>query len=402
MLAPRPLVTLLLVTLASSVGCAKSTGPDTPPDPDDAPLPNSLDINTWTQAERVARFPKFDSIFPSQVVRRGGAVRDLPAGTPLPFGADGERALRDFIATQGVSGLLVLQDGRIRLERYALGQTASSRWTSFSVAKSLTSILVGAALRDGSITSLDAPITNYITELRGSAYEGVTVRHLITMTSGVAWNEDYSDPNSDIRRFIQYKPVPGLDANVGFVRTLPREAPPGTRWKYKTPETNLLGTLLIAATRKPLGTYLSEKIWAPYGMDRDATWLQDHVGHAQGGCCLQATLRDFGRIGQFVLDGARVNGQSIVPVGWIETSTRKQWDIGVPGRGYGYQWWTTDAGPFEARGVYGQLIHVDPARRLVVVILGSWLSPTAADSDQQQRNLITSLGAALDAEAAGR
>jgi CubicO group peptidase (beta-lactamase class C family) len=402
MIAPRALVTLLFVTLASSAGCSKATGPDAPPDTDGNPLPGSLDIYSWTQAERIARFPKLDSIFPSQVVRRGAAVRDLPAGTPLPIGADGERTLNDFITTQGVAGLLVLQDGRIRLERYALGQTASSRWTSFSVAKSLTSLLVGAALRDGSITSLDAPITNYITELRGSAYEGVTVRHLITMTSGVAWNEDYSDPNSDIRRFTQYKPVPGLDANVGFVRTLRREAPPGTKWLYKTPETNLLGTLLIAATSKPLGTYLSEKIWAPYGMDRDATWLNDHVGHAQGGCCLQATLRDFGRIGQFVLDGARVNGQSIVPVGWIETSTRKQWDIGVPGRGYGYQWWTTDAGPFEARGIYGQLIHIDPARRLVVVILGSWLTPTAGDSDQLQRNLITSLGAALDAEAAGR
>ncbi len=398
--------------LASSLALAFLTGCGTSAAPTGSTLTPGIDafsrgaeVLAWTQAQRVRGFQKMDSIFPSNLIRRGSAVRELAVGTPLPglaAGGDGERMLNEFIASQQVAGLLVIQDGRIRLERYALGFTASSRWTSFSVAKSLTSVLVGAAIKDGQIAGLDAFVTQYIPELRGTAYEGVTVRHLLTMTSGIAWNENYTDPNSDIIRFSRYQPVPGLDANVGFVRTLRREAPAGTRWVYKTPETNLLGTLVIAATGKPLATYLSEKIWAPYGMDRDATWLVDHIGHEQGGCCIQASLRDFGRIGQFMLDGGLVNGQSVVPAGWLEASTRKQFDIGVAGSGYGYQWWTNDTGSFEARGLYGQLVHVDPARKLVVVITGSWGIPSGGEPQTLQRALVASLAAALDSEAAGR
>ncbi len=394
MTSQRTIATLCL--LAS--GCAKATSPqDKPPINADDVFSRAAEFFTWTQPQKIAYFPRMDSIFPSQVVSRGAAVRELPVGVPLVAGADAERMLNDFIVAHQVAGILVLRDGRVRLERYGLGQSATSRWTSFSVAKSVTSLLVGAAIKDGIISGLDAPVTNYIPELRGTAYEGVTVRHLITMTSGVAWNENYSDPNSDILRFTRFKPVAGVDANVSFVRTLQREAPPGTRWVYKTPETNLLGSLLIAASGKPLSTYLSEKIWSRYGMERDASWLTDHIGHAQGGCCLQATLRDFGRIGQFVLDGARVNGQSIVPTGWIEASTRKQWDIGAQGQGYGYQWWTYDGGSFEARGLYGQLLYIDPARRMVVVIVGAWTTPVGGPSDGAQRSMIASITAALDA-----
>ena len=398
MTALRTITTLSLLAASSAVGCAKATAPqDKPVANGDDVFSRAAEFFTWSQPQKLAYFPRMDSLFPSQVVSRGAAVRDLPAGVPLVSGAEAERTLNDFIVAHQVAGLLVLRDGRVRLERYALGQSATSRWTSFSIAKSVTSLLVGAAIKDGLIAGLDAPLTNYIPELRGTAYDGVTVRHLITMTSGVAWNENYSDPNSDIARLTRYKPAPGLDANVGFVRTLQREAAPGTKWVYKTPETNLLGSLVIAATGKPLATYLSQKIWAPYGMDRDATWLTDHIGHAQGGCCLQATLRDFGRIGQFVLDGARVNGESVVPAGWLEASTRKQWSIGVPGQGYGYQWWTNDAGSFEARGLYGQLLYIDPARRLVVVIVGAWTDPVGGPSALAQRNLIASITAALDA-----
>lgn len=365
----------------------------------------AADLLTWNQARKITAFPAMDTIFPSRVVRRGATVRDLPVGPPLaallPTPA-AERALTDFIATQQVAGLLILVDGKIRLERYALGQSASSRWTSFSMAKSITSLLAGAAIKDGYISGLDALLTTYIPELRGSAYEGVTVRHLLTMTSGIAFNEDYSDPNSDIARLLRFKLTPGVDANVSFVRTLRREAPPGTKWLYKTPETNLLGSLVIAATGKTLAAYLSEKIWAPYGMDRDATWLVDHVGHEQGGCCLQATLRDLGRFGQLMLEGGVVNGQSIVPDGWVAASTRKQFSIGVPGGGYGYQWWTSDDNTFEARGIFGQLIHIDPARKLVVVVSGAWADPLTTSSQDLQRQLVAAISTAVDAERAGR
>ncbi len=396
-----PRTTVLLCSVVLLSGCGKPVAPiDLPPAIGNDAFSRAAELLAWNQTQRVTGFARMDSIFPSHRIARGTTPRALPTGAPLATLSDSVsvRNLNEFITSQGVAGLLVLQDGRIRLERYALGQTAASRWTSFSVAKSLTSILVGAAIRDGAIAGLDANITDYITGLRGSAYDGVTVRHLLTMTSGVAWNEDYFDPNSDIRRFTQYTPVPGLDANVGFLRTVRRESVPGTRWVYKTPETNLLGILVLEATRKPLATYLSEKIWGPYGMESDATWLTDHVGHEQGGCCLQATLRDFGRIGQFMLDGARVNGQSIVPAGWVEASTRTQQMTGITGLGYGYQWWTRGVGSFEARGLYGQLIHVDPARRLVVVIIGSWSDALSGGSDGLQQALVAAIAAAVDAE----
>jgi CubicO group peptidase (beta-lactamase class C family) len=402
--ARRVVCVLTCATLSVIEGCGGAT---TSPSGGDATgidvFSRGADLLTWNQTRRVAAFPAMDTIFPSHVVRRGASVHDLPVGPPLNTllpTPEAERALTDFIASQNVAGLLILVDGKIRLERYALGQTASSRWTSFSVAKSLTSLLVGAAIKDGYISGPDALVTTYIPELKGSAYEGVTVRHLLTMTSGVAFNEDYSDPNSDIVRFTHFKLTPGIDANVSFVRTLKREAPPGTKWVYKTPETNLIGTLVIAATGRPLATYLSEKIWAPYGMDHDATWLVDHVGHEQGGCCIQATLRDYARFGQYMLDAGLASGSSIVPAGWVTAATRTQFQTGVPGTGYGYLWWTSDGGPFEARGIYGQLIHIDPARQLVVVVSGAWNDPLSATSQDLQRQLVTAIGNAVDAERA--
>src|SRR5262249_44815784 len=156
----------------------------------------------------------------------------------------------------------VLVDGRVRLERYGLGHGPAGRWTSFSMAKSLTSTLVGAATRDGFIHSVDDPVTRYIAGLRGSAYEGVSIRQLLTMTSGVRWNEDYADLKSDVALFYETPPDEGFDATVSYMRKLPREAPAGEKWLYKTGETNLIGVLVEEATHRKLADYLSEKIWA--------------------------------------------------------------------------------------------------------------------------------------------
>jgi CubicO group peptidase (beta-lactamase class C family) len=235
--------------------------------------------------------------------------------------------------------------------------------------------------------------------LKDTVYEGVTVRQLLTMTSGVAFTEDYADPDSDIMRLYRDPPVEGMDATVGFVRQLGREAAPGELWRYKTPETNLAGVLVMAATGKPLAHYLSEKIWRPYGMEQDATWLVDHVGNEQGGCCLQAGLRDYARFGQFVIEGARIDGDSILPAGWLETATSPQADTGLPG-GYGYQWWPLGDGTFQARGIFGQLIHVDPARELVVVISAAWPGPREQDRRRAQVGLVREFAAAIDAERA--
>jgi CubicO group peptidase (beta-lactamase class C family) len=324
----------------------------------------------WTQEQRDQNFPHMERTFPTHVVRAGRRIRTLPAGQPLAIPAWEVDA---FINAQNIAGLIVLQDGRVRLERYARGFGPAGRWTSFSVAKSFTSTLVGAAIKDGYIRSVEEPVTKYIPELRGGAYDGVTIAQLLTMTSGVRWNEDYTNPNSDVARMFA-QPVPeGMDATVAYMRTLPRDTAPGAKWVYKTGETNLIGVLVAKATGKSLAAYLSEKIWRPYGMEADAYWMIDPSGQEVGGCCLSVTLRDYARMGQLALEG----GRGIVPADWFAAATSEKASVGRPGFGYGYQWWTYPHGRFGGNGIFGQSVTVDPASRTVVAIVGAW--PRATD-----------------------
>lgn len=334
-------------------------------------LPTNRDVLFWRQNQRDAAFRAMDRLpilVRWHVVQPGQNPRALPLGPSLSLPLDVDA----YMAGQRSAALLVLHKGRLRLERYGLGFDAGGRWTSFSVAKSFTSILVGAALRDGHIRSMDDKVSDYIPEMKGSAYDAVSLRQLLTMTSGVRWNEDYADPQSDVARFNNHLPEPGVDALASYLRRLPREAPAGTRWNYSTGETNLVGVLLRRATGKPLAQYLQEKIWQPAGMERPATWLLSKTGVEISGCCVQASPRDFARFGQLILEGARIGGQGIVPEGWLGEATTTRIGIGQPGKGYGYQWWTFDDGSFTARGIFGQGIFIDPKRELVIVSNANW------------------------------
>lgn len=336
-----------------------------------ATLPTNRDLLFWNQAQRDAAFRALDRLpilAKSRVVHAGGTPMPLPAGAPLKLPLD----VGAYMAGQRSAALIIVQDGKLRLERYGLGFDPHGRWTSFSVAKSITSLLVGAALRDGFIRSMDDKVSDYIPQMKGSAYDDVSIRQLLTMTSGVRWNENYGDPDSDVARFNNHQPEPGVEAIVSYLRRLPREAPPGTRWHYSTGETNLVGILVSQATKKPLAQYLSEKIWSRAGMEQDATWILSRTGQEISGCCIQAATRDFARLGLFVLDGARIGGRSIVPEGWLAQATTTQVDIGRPGQGYGDLWWTHDDGSYEAKGIFGQGIFIDPKRRLVIASNADW------------------------------
>jgi len=336
-----------------------------------ATFPTNRDLLFWTQPQRDAAFRALDRLpvlAKARDVPAGDKVLPLPPGPPLKLAVD----VDDYMAGQRSAALLIVHDGKLRLERYGLDFDARGRWTSFSVAKSITSVLVGAALRDGFIRSMDDKVSDYIPEMKGSAYDEVSIRQLLTMTSGVRWNEDYADPESDVARFNNHKPEDGVDALVSYLRRLPREVPAGTRWHYSTGETNLVGVLLGRAIGKPLAEYLSEKIWKPAGMEQKAAWILSRTGNEISGCCIQAATRDYARFGLFVLYGARVDGQSIVPDGWLEEATAARTEIDVPGRGYGYQWWTYADGSYAARGIFGQGIFVDPKRRIVIVSNANW------------------------------
>ena len=336
-----------------------------------ATAPTNKDLLFWSQPQRDAAFRAMDRISllaKWHDIPASGTPSALPPGPPLKLPLDVDA----YLAGQRAAAVIVLHDGKVRLERYGLGFDAAGRWTSFSVAKSITSTLLGAALKDGHIKSMDDKVSDYIPEMKGSAYDEVSIRQLLTMTSGVKWNENYADPKSDVAQFNNHQPEPGVDALVSYMRKLPREVPPGTRWLYSTGETNLVGILLNRAIKKPLATYLSEKVWVPAGMEQKATWILSKTGQEISGCCIQAASRDFARFGQFILNGAAVGGKSIVPDGWLEQATTTRVPIGQPGRGYGYQWWTYDSGAFTARGIFGQGIFIDPQRKLVIASNADW------------------------------
>lgn len=359
----------MILTLAATVlltACGQ-VGGDAPSD-----LPKDLNVLFWPQDKRDSAFRQMEKLVPVHTAQASGHTKTLEPGTPIKLDLD----IDTYMAAQRNAGLIILQDGKIRFEKYALGQNAEGRWTSFSVAKSFTSSLVGAAIKDGYIKSLDDKVTAYIPDLKGSAYDDVSVKQLLTMTSGVRWNEDYTDPKSDVALFNLHKAEPGVDVTVSYMRKLPREAPAGSKWVYKTGETNLIGVLVSSATKKTLTDYLAEKVWQPYGMEQDAIWMLGSTGHEISGCCISASLRDYARFGEFVRSGGVVNGASIFPTNWMAQATQKQADIGMPGKGYGFQWWTYDDGSFAAQGIFGQGILIDPKRNLVIASNGNWPKAT--------------------------
>lgn len=329
----------------------------------------------WSQSQRNRGLRSIDRIYSVREVSAGDSPSPLEPGPPLDFGFD----IAAHMQRQCNAGLIILHDGRVRFEAYSDGYGPHERWTSFSVAKSITSTLVGAAIKDGAIGDTDDLIADYLPGLVGSAYADVTIRHLLTMTSGVAWNEAYDDPDADVARLWTGTPEPEIDNFSNYMRKLSKAAPPGSVWLYNTGETNLLGAAISRATGKSLSAYLSDSIWRPYGMERDAAWIIAADGHEVGGCCLSVSLRDYARFGQFILEGAMINGNPVVPEGWLRAATTKQADIGELGRGYGYQWWTNDDGSFDARGIFGQGIYIDPATRLVIASSGNW--PNAVEPD---------------------
>lgn len=347
------------------------------------------EILFWDQPTRERNFRAMEKVFPGYVVKAGSRFKPLPTGTPLPV--DGA-TVDAYMKANNVAGLIVIQDGRVRLERYGLGFRREGRWTSFSVAKSFTSTLVGAAIKDGFIKSVDEPVTRYIPELAGSGYDGVTIAQLLTMTSGVRWNEDYTDPNSDVAR-MYVKPAPaGMDATVAYMRTLPRETKPGEKFVYKTGETNLIGVLVSNAIGdRSIATYLSEKIWKPYGMEADAFWMIDPTGQEVSGCCLSVSLRDYARMGLFALEG----GAGLVPDDWIAEATRSHVTLNAAGFGYGYQWWTYPGGLYGGQGIFGQSITIDPKTRTVVAIVSAWPKATGSDLTMPRLKFVSELVAGV-------
>lgn len=324
---------------------------------------------------QIAAFRNVDAVAPVRHVASGGATRPLPKAlrdfSDLRYEVDGEQYdLDDFMRHNHVGGLLVIEDGKIVFEGYGLGNARDTRWVSFSVTKSVTSLLVGAAIQEGYIGSVDDPVTDYLPQLRDTAYEGVSIRHVLQMASGTDWNEDYADPESDVAG----SPSDMLKL-MHFMGAKPRVAEAGAAFNYNTGETNLAGAIVRAAVGNNLGAYLSRTIWQPWGMEADAVWMaHGPQGGEWGGCCMAPTLRDWGRLGLFLLaDGVLDDGTRVLPEGWLAESLTPS-----PGADhYGYLWWLLGDGRYLALGIFGQAIHVDPDARRIIAVQSAWPQATS-------------------------
>lgn len=336
---------------------------------------------------RAENFRTMHELFPSREVPAGGDVWELPrpSGGPAPlpekYRFEGkERSLASFLEESETTGLLVLRDGAITHESYYRGYDAEARIQSFSMAKSVVSALVGIAVREGHIRSVRDPVSDYLPELRGSGYEGVSIHDVLTMSSGVDFDEDYDSFRSDVmwlpvRIFGFQHAAPDILAELGTRRE------PGTYNEYISSDSLVLGLLVERVTGVFLAQYLSEKIWIPAGMERSAWWNTDHHNNGLGHAFLGATLRDFGRLGLLYLNGGvrsdRPDAGEIIPARWIFDSINPREPHLQPGEnpdsfwtfGYGYQWWVPEEpdGEFTAIGIWGQYIYVYPRYGTVIV-----------------------------------
>ncbi len=324
----------------------------------------------FSESKIVSNFSHMDAAFLTTPVSRGdGPVLALHEGPPADLPPDTEQ----WIADRSVTSLLVMKDGEIRYENYFLGTGPDDRRISWSMAKSYLSALLGVLLADGTIGSIDDSVTQYAPKLKGSAYDGASIRNVLNMASGVLFDEDYLDNNSDIKRMGRVIALGGTldDFTASFTE---RFAEPGTQWQYVSIDTHVIGMVIRGATGRSIPDLLVEKIIAPLGLERDGYYITDGAGVAfvLGG--LNFTTRDYARFGQMILSGGRVGDTQVVPADWIDESTRASAPTAPGQTGYGFQWWLpADARPgeFFARGVYGQHIYFDRPGGVVIVTTGA-------------------------------
>lgn len=330
------------------------------------------------EADRiVGNFRSMETMFETVPVRRGPVadalemqIRDLPE--TFEYGGTTQE-VADFLRDTWTTGLIVLQGGKIAHERYYLGHTATTRTISWSVAKSFISALVGIAVAEGHIADIGQPVSDYVPALKGSGYEGVPIKHVLQMSSGIRFDEDYDAFFSDINRLGR---AIACDSSLDkFVATLERERPPGEFHHYVSMDTQVLGMLLRAATGETIASYLESRIWKRLGMESDAYWLVDRNGMELAFGGLNAVLRDFARLGQLYLNEGEWGGRQIVPEEWVRASVTPDAPYLQPGNpasswvlGYGYQWWIPRQpdGDYLAIGVYGQFVYVYPKKGIVI------------------------------------
>jgi CubicO group peptidase (beta-lactamase class C family) len=381
----------------------------------------AADLLQTTPVNQAATYRNVDKLYPTRVIGKGAAPSVLAqhsrslCSLQYNYGRS-TYTLSDYFTRNRTAGLLILKNSAIALEQYAMGNSASTRWTSFSVAKSVTSTLVGAALNEGRIASLDDTVPKYLPTFATSDYAQNTLRDLLTMTSGIAWDDTGIATGAGTLSALFAAAKTGVpNAVLNVMRNCKRSVPAGTEFNYSTGETYLLGAIVAAATGRKLSNYFSEKIATPMGMETDGYWILDSAnGLEMGGNNFSATLRDYARFGQFFLRDGSAGYPRVLPVGWRDLASQPSNAATAHGKlylnyplGYGYQWWSfptgTSAiaqglavhdGAFTAQGIYGQYLYINPKENAVVVVWSA--RPTALD-DAYETETYSLIAAALAA-----
>ena len=336
-------------------------------------------LNLFSDETRVENFRNFHTIFPSELIQPGDSVWTFESNPrPLPefYTFEGQhRRIDAFLQKTSTTGFAVARDGELLYEAYYNGYGPESLPTSFSVAKSFLSAMVGIAIEQGYITSVWDPVERYVPVLAGTGYGPIPLHHLLTMSSGVDFDEDYANPSSDINRlpmqiFVFRNSLPNLLKEMEMLWE------PGLRNEYSSSDTMVLGLVLEGATGRSLAQYLEQTIWEPAGMAHPAYWGTDFHGHTLAHAFLSVSLLDYLRFGRLYLNQGQREGQQIIPAAWVALSVNPQEAHLQPGDnphshstfGYGYQWWIPEnhQGDFTAIGIWGQFVYVHPGYGIVI------------------------------------
>jgi len=328
----------------------------------------------------VNNFRNMQRIFPVNHITRSPQPYQLPEkliDLKITYKFNGEtQEMSEFLQRSGTTGILVIKNDIIVYEKYFQGNSSTDLVTSWSIAKSIISALIGIALEEGKIENINDPITKYLPELKTSGYNQVPIKHILQMSSGVKFIEDYDDKNSDIRKllpqvYLYMRPMEKI------ITTFPSQSPSGAYFDYISINSQVLAILIKRVTGEKVSSYFQKKIWHPIGAESNAYWVTDNYGTELGFCGFNATLRDYAKFGLLYLNNGKFNGQQIIPKTWVKESTFPDSPHLKPGEtndkygrwGYQYQWWTptNSHGDYSAKGAWGQFLYINPNQNLVIV-----------------------------------
>ena len=353
-------------------------------------------------------------VFPTRTVARATDGTALPqrvgALEGFSFEWQGEtRTLANMYTDMETTGLIILHEGQIVHESYGRGADAGTRFGTWSMVKSFTSTLVGFAVFDGLIDSVDDPLTQYLPALVGTAYDGVTIKQALQMSSGVGYDPDlWQGKAPDTVKFITDSVITGKTPAFEIAKSFKRANDPGHKFNYNTAESQILLELVRTVTGKDAAIYLQEKVWQPLGMQHDAAWVLDRPGAEGaeiGGALFNATLRDWARFGQFIEQNGSWNGTQLLPTDWVARATVSDdahLKPGIvhpnPNRGYAWHWWTYADGTFTASGANGQTLYIDDDNDIVVARASAWPKGYVMEYDNESYAMYKALADWLAAE----